>query len=83
MLKNIDTVHGITNSYTGSRPYVPARRTSTYLKRSGFSSAVGTNGRDYRNRAKYCHICLIRGMTHMTAGLMVEALVRLEACRDR
>ena len=85
MLKNIDAVQGITNSHTGYWPYVSARRTSTYLKRSGFSSAVavGTNGRGYRNRAKYCHICLIGGMTHMTAGLMVEALVRLEACRDR
>ena len=61
MLKNIDAVHGITNSHTGSRPYVPARRTSTYLKRSGFSSAFCTNGIDYRNRAKYGHICLIRG----------------------
>ena len=61
MLKNIDAVHGITNSHTGSRPYIPVRRTSSYLKRSGLSSAVGTNGRDYRNRAKYCHICLIRG----------------------
>ena len=61
MLKNIDTVHGITNSHTGSRPYIPVRRISTYFKRSGFSSAVGTNRRDYRNRAKYCHICLIRG----------------------
>ena len=61
MLKNIDAVHGITNSHTGSRPYIPVRRTSTYLKCSGFLSAVGTNGRDYRNRAKYYHICLIRG----------------------
>ena len=65
LLRNIDTVHRVTNPDTNSKPAAPAKRECTFSGQSGFPSnerfGFPSKGKGYHNRSKYCHICSMNG----------------------